>query len=116
MPEGGSAGIELPYVEGLRLDEAMNPLTLLTVGMYDETLPNQDGAPVRLVIPVEIRIQEHQIAGAHSLRERSAADHVEYLERARIRFLFECESRRWIIRAGRKPPNAAWENSGGGPR
>jgi len=51
MPEGGSAGIELPYVEGLRLDEAMNPLTLLTVGMYDETLPNQDGAPVRLVIP-----------------------------------------------------------------
>jgi methionine sulfoxide reductase catalytic subunit len=35
----------------LRLDEAMNPLTLLTVGMYDETLPNQDGAPVRLVIP-----------------------------------------------------------------
>ena len=51
MPEGGSAGIELPYVEGLRLDEAMNPLALFTVGMYDETLPNQDGAPVRLVIP-----------------------------------------------------------------
>jgi sulfoxide reductase catalytic subunit YedY len=51
MPEGGSAGIELPYVEGLRLDEAMNSLTLLTVGMYGETLPNQDGAPVRLVIP-----------------------------------------------------------------
>src|SRR5271168_2551384 len=43
--------IVVPYVEGLRLDEAMNPLTLLTVGMYDETLPNQDGAPVRLVIP-----------------------------------------------------------------
>jgi sulfoxide reductase catalytic subunit YedY len=51
MPEGPRAGIELPYVEGLRLDEAMNPLTLLTVGMYDETLPNQDGAPVRMVIP-----------------------------------------------------------------
>jgi methionine sulfoxide reductase catalytic subunit len=51
MPEGPSAGIELPYVEGLRLDEAMNPLTLLTVGMYGETLPNQDGAPVRMVIP-----------------------------------------------------------------
>src|SRR5271165_3480013 len=51
MPEGGSAGIELPYVEGLRLDEAMNSLTLLTVGMYGQTLPNQDGAPVRLVIP-----------------------------------------------------------------
>jgi len=45
------AGIEFPYVEGLRLDEAMNPLTLLCVGMYGESLPNQDGAPVRLVIP-----------------------------------------------------------------
>jgi len=51
MPWGLHSGIELPYVEGLRLDEAMNPLTLLCVGMYGETLPNQDGAPVRLVIP-----------------------------------------------------------------
>jgi methionine sulfoxide reductase catalytic subunit len=51
MPLGYSAGIELPYVEGLRLDEAMNPLALLCVGMYGETLPNQDGAPVRMVIP-----------------------------------------------------------------
>ena len=48
---GASAGIDLPYVEGLRLDEAMHPLTLLCVGMYGETLPNQDGAPVRMVIP-----------------------------------------------------------------
>ncbi len=45
------AGIELPYVEGLRLDEAMHPLALLCVGMYGETLPPQDGAPVRLVVP-----------------------------------------------------------------
>jgi methionine sulfoxide reductase catalytic subunit len=45
------AGIPLPYVEGLRMDEAMHPLTLLCVGMYGETLPAQDGAPVRLVIP-----------------------------------------------------------------
>ena len=51
MPLGPEAGIELPYVEGLRLDEAMNPLALLCVGMYGETLPNQDGAPVRMVIP-----------------------------------------------------------------
>jgi sulfoxide reductase catalytic subunit YedY len=51
MPWGEHAGIELPYVEGLRMDEAMNPLTLLCVGMYGESLPNQDGAPVRLVIP-----------------------------------------------------------------
>jgi methionine sulfoxide reductase catalytic subunit len=40
-----------PYIEGLRLDEAMHPLTLLTFGMYGEVLPNQDGAPLRLVVP-----------------------------------------------------------------
>lgn len=45
------AGIQFPYVEGLRLDEAMHPLALLTVGMYDEPLPPQDGAPVRIIVP-----------------------------------------------------------------
>jgi sulfoxide reductase catalytic subunit YedY len=45
------AGIQFPYVEGLRLDEAMHPLTLLATGVYGETLPNQNGAPVRLVVP-----------------------------------------------------------------
>ncbi len=47
---GGSA-IEWPYVEGLRLDEAMHPLTLVTVGMYGQILPNQNGAPIRVVVP-----------------------------------------------------------------
>jgi len=51
MPQGKWAGIALPYVEGLRLDEAMNPLALLCFGMYGDTLPNQDGAPVRLIVP-----------------------------------------------------------------
>ncbi len=51
MPLWRYAGIQLPYVEGLRLDEAMHPLALLCVGMYGETLPNQDGAPVRMVLP-----------------------------------------------------------------
>jgi len=43
--------IDWPYVEGLRMDEAMNPLTLLTFGLYGQVLPNQDGAPVRVVVP-----------------------------------------------------------------
>ena len=43
--------LEWPYVEGLRLDEAMNPLAILAVGLYGETLPNQNGAPIRLVVP-----------------------------------------------------------------
>jgi sulfoxide reductase catalytic subunit YedY len=51
MPLWNRAGIELPYVEGLRLDEAMHPLALLVVGLYGETLPNQNGAPFRLVVP-----------------------------------------------------------------
>jgi sulfoxide reductase catalytic subunit YedY len=51
MPQGRYAGIDFPYVEGLRMDEAINPLALLCVGMYGETLPNQDGAPVRMTLP-----------------------------------------------------------------
>ena len=51
MPFVGSRVLEWPYAEGLRLDEAMNPLTLLAFGMYGEVLPNQNGAPVRLVVP-----------------------------------------------------------------
>lgn len=44
-------GINYPYVEGLRIDEAMNPLTLMSVGLYGKTLPAQNGAPIRLVVP-----------------------------------------------------------------
>jgi sulfoxide reductase catalytic subunit YedY len=51
MPFVGSRVLDWPYVEGLRMDEAMHPLTLLAFGMYGEVLPNQNGAPVRLVTP-----------------------------------------------------------------
>ena len=51
MPFVGSRVLDWPYVEGLRMDEAMHPLTLLTFGMYGEVLPNQNGAPVRIVVP-----------------------------------------------------------------
>lgn len=63
--------IDWPYIEGLRMDEAMHPLTLLSVGLYGRVLPNQNGAPIRLVVPwkygfksiksiVKIRLQEAQ--------------------------------------------------------
>jgi len=63
--------LEWPYVEGLRMDEAMHPLTLMAVGLYGKTLPNQNGAPMRLVVPwkygfkgvksiVKIRFAEQQ--------------------------------------------------------
>jgi sulfoxide reductase catalytic subunit YedY len=51
MPGQKSDVLEWPYVEGLRMDEAMHPLTILAVGLYGETLPNQNGAPLRLVVP-----------------------------------------------------------------
>lgn len=51
MPYVGSSVLDWPYVEGLRMDEAMHPLTLLAFGMYGEVLPQQNGAPVRLVVP-----------------------------------------------------------------
>jgi methionine sulfoxide reductase catalytic subunit len=51
MPFVGSRVLDWPYAEGLRLDEAMHPLALLSFGMYGEVLPNQSGAPVRLVVP-----------------------------------------------------------------
>jgi len=65
-----SSVLDWPYVEGLRMDEAMHPLTLLATGMYDDEMPNQNGAPLRLVVPwkygfksikavVKIRFQEN---------------------------------------------------------
>ena len=71
MPGQRSAVLDWPYVEGLRLDEAMHPLTILAVGLYGEVLPNPNGAPVRLVVPwkygfksiksiVRIRLVERQ--------------------------------------------------------
>ncbi|HUE75752.1 MAG TPA: protein-methionine-sulfoxide reductase catalytic subunit MsrP, partial [Chloroflexota bacterium] len=51
MPGQRSSVLDWPYVEALRLDEAMNPLTMLAVGLYGKTLPNQNGAPLRLVVP-----------------------------------------------------------------
>jgi len=68
---GSFQALDWPYVEGLRLDEAMHPLTILAVGLYGESLPNQNGAPIRLVVPwkygfkgiksiVRIRLVEEQ--------------------------------------------------------
>jgi len=51
MPGLRSSVLQWPYTEGLRIDEAMHPLTLLAVGLYGEVLPNQNGAPIRLVVP-----------------------------------------------------------------
>lgn len=51
MPNQNTSVLDWPYVEGLRLDEAMHPLTILATGLYGQTLPPQDGAPIRVVVP-----------------------------------------------------------------
>jgi sulfoxide reductase catalytic subunit YedY len=51
FPQQRTNALEWPYIEGLRLDEAMHPLTILAVGLYGQVLPNQNGAPIRLVVP-----------------------------------------------------------------
>ncbi|HJW81364.1 MAG TPA: protein-methionine-sulfoxide reductase catalytic subunit MsrP, partial [Acidiferrobacterales bacterium] len=77
MPGLRRAVLDWPYVEGLRMDEAMHPLSILAVGLYGETLPNQNGAPLRLVVPwkygfksgksiVRIRFTEQQPATSWS--------------------------------------------------
>jgi sulfoxide reductase catalytic subunit YedY len=79
MPGQRRAILDWPYREGLRIDEAMHPLTILAVGMYGEVLPNQNGAPLRLVVPwkygfksiksiVKIRLQEDQPATSWNLQ------------------------------------------------
>jgi methionine sulfoxide reductase catalytic subunit len=71
LPGQKSMVLDWPYVEGLRMDEAMNPLTLMAAGLYGKTLPGQNGAPLRLVVPwkygfkgiksiVRIRFMDHE--------------------------------------------------------
>ncbi|MBW2387163.1 MAG: protein-methionine-sulfoxide reductase catalytic subunit MsrP [Deltaproteobacteria bacterium] len=78
MPGQRRRVLDWPYREGLRIDEAMNPLAILAVGMYGESLPNQNGAPLRLIVPwkygfkgiksiVKIRLQETQPATSWNL-------------------------------------------------
>ena len=75
MPGVRRRSLDWPYVEGLRLDEALHPLAILAVGLYGEVLPNQNGAPLRLVVPwkygfkgiksiVRIRLVEKQPVGS----------------------------------------------------
>jgi len=70
--------LEWPYVEGLRMDEAMHPLTILSVGVYGEVLPNQNGAPLRLVVP-----WKYGFKGAKSI--------------VRIRFVEKQPTSSWMI-------------------
>ena len=94
MPESRGTGLNYPYVEGLRLDEAMNPLTLLCVGMYGETLPNQDGAPVRMVIPWKYGFKSIKSIVKIKFVKGEPPDNLESHGPLRIWLLFQRESHR----------------------
>ena len=89
--------LDWPYVEGLRLDEAMHPLTILAVGAYGETLPNQSGAPIRLVVPWKYGFKGIKSIVRISLVDSQPRDLLEQAECERVRLLFQRQS------AGRSP-------------
>jgi methionine sulfoxide reductase catalytic subunit len=70
MPGERGSVLDWPYTEGLRLDEAMNPLTLMTVGLYGKVLPNQNGAPLRLIVPWK-----------YGFKGIKAINHIKFVER-----------------------------------
>ena len=88
------AGARWPYVEGLRMDEAMHPLTILAVGLYGEVLPNQNGAPLRLVVPWKYGFKGTKSIVRIRFVGTAAAEHLAGVGAARVRVLRERESER----------------------
>ena len=93
MPGQRSSVLEWPYLEGLRMDEAMHPLALLCFGMYGEVLPNQDGAPLRMVIPWKYGFKSIKSHRSHPFYGQPARQHLAYFRAQRIRFLLQRESK-----------------------
>ena len=129
--------LDWPYVEGLRLDEAMHPLTILAVGLYGETLAQPERRPDPARGALEVRLQEHQVDRPDQPRRGRAADHLEQAEPWRVRVLFERQpggrpsalepgdrapdrpgrpvrqappdpAVQWLRRSGRQPVQPAW--------
>jgi sulfoxide reductase catalytic subunit YedY len=92
MPGLNSRVLNWPYVEALRMDEAMHPLTLLSFGMYGEVLPKQSGAPVRLVVPWKYGFKSGKSLVKIRFTEQTARYCVEPGSAARVWFLLQCES------------------------
>ena len=86
-----AAGAHWPYVEGLRLDEAMHPLTLLCLGLYGEVLPNQNGAPLRLVVPWKYGFKSGSSRSCASGSSTSSRGPRGTAQFARVRLLLQRE-------------------------
>ncbi len=76
MPGQTEPALQWPYTEGLRMDEAMHPLAMMAVGLYGEVLPNQNGAPIRLVVPWKYGFKGIKSIVRDAVRREPAAQHV----------------------------------------
>jgi sulfoxide reductase catalytic subunit YedY len=115
MPFVGSRVLDWPYVEALRMDEAMNPLTLLTFGMYGEVLPNQNGAPVRLVVPWKYGSRAERVSSKFVSPTKSRALPGTRLLHKNMGFI-PTSSQTSIIRAGARQPNGGLAKTACSPR
>ena len=88
MPGLRSGVLDWPYVEGLRIDEAMHPLALLAFGMYGEVLPNQNGAPLRLALPGSTA-SSRSSPSSRSASSKQPRSSWEKAAPRRVRFLFQ---------------------------
>ena len=94
MPGQRDNVLAWPYVEGLRMDEAMHPLALLCFGMYGEVLPNQDGAPLRIVVPWKYGFKSAKSIVRIRFTDKPALEQLAAVQCHGVRFLFKRKSKR----------------------
>ncbi len=107
MPGQKAAVLEWPYVEGLRLDEALHPLTILATGLYGKELPPQDGAPVRLVVPWKYGFKGIKSIVRITLTDKQPVTSWNRAGPDEYGF-FANVNPKSTIPAGVRPPNNAW--------
>ncbi|MGI9279220.1 MAG: protein-methionine-sulfoxide reductase catalytic subunit MsrP [Endozoicomonas sp.] len=107
------SSIEYPYVEGLRIDEAMNPLTFMALGVYGKTLPPQNGAPLRLVVPWKYGFKS--IKSIVKIRFTETMPRTTWVKSGPSEYGFyanvnpEVDHPRWSQKKERRLPNSIWE-------
>ena len=107
MPGQRIPVLDWPYVEGLRMDEAMHPLTILAVGLYGKALPNQNGAPLRLVVPWKYGFKSIKSIVKIRFTEQQPPTSWNIVRAAGVRLLRQRESRPSTIPAGARRGSAA---------
>ena len=111
MPGQTEPALQWPYVEGLRMDEAMHPLTLLGLGLYGEVLPNQNGAPIRLVVPWKYGFKSIKSIVRVPFVENEPLNTWKQQQSPRSTASTPTSTRRSITRAGRRAASAGSASS-----